>query len=98
MSTLEEYSTDKCIREMLCRLRVKLAQQRNKSHLIHLHSADPKYNYHERKLSETDKLLCSMFPPRKLWKTLGEVKRKKDGIPRNTSEKNMLILLSTIAF
>lgn len=83
---------------MLCRLRIRLAHNRNKGHLIHLHTKDPKYNYHKVKQSQTEEMLCSLFPPRKKWKNPGESKRSKNGASRNTSEKNMLSLLMTIKF
>jgi hypothetical protein len=98
MISFKEYSSEKCIMEMLCKMRVKLAHRRNKEHLIHLHTSAGKHNYHKTSPTKGEELLCSLFPPRKKWKTVIERKRMKDGVPRSTSEKTMLSLLATIRF
>lgn len=91
-----QFSSREAITRMLVRLRVKIAFERNKKHLIHLHSKDPKYNYHRFRQSSSEKLICSLFPPRKKWKQPGFKNRLKDGTPRNTSEKVMISLQLTI--
>ncbi|WP_236634449.1 reverse transcriptase domain-containing protein [Pedobacter antarcticus] len=79
-------------------MRVKLAHQRNKDHLIHLHTSNPHKNYHKNGPAKNEKLLCSLFPSRKKWKTVLQHKRVKDGVARSTSEKTLLSLHATIKY
>lgn len=83
--------------EILCKMRVKLAHRRNKDHLIHLHTLNPHKNYHKDEATKNE-LLCSLFPPRKKWKTVLQHKRVKDGLARSTSEKTLLSLHATIKY
>lgn len=94
--TLQEQASYTRIRQMLCRLRVKLAMERNKDHLIHIHSSAPRYNYHTKKQNQSKDLLCSLFPPRKKWKKPGKNRRFNNDDPRSTSEKTMQSLLVTL--
>lgn len=98
MHLFKDYSRERSILEMLCRMRVKLAHRRNKEHLIHLHTANSKYNYHTGRTSKNEELLCSLFPPRKKWKTVLKRKRMKDGIPVSSSEKTLLSLYATLKY
>jgi len=98
MLTFSDFSSDRILMEMLCKMRVKLARDRNKDHLIHIHTGDPKYNYHNDKLSKSKEFLCSLFPPRKKWKQPAKKWRSKNGVPCNTVDKNMTSLLMTIRF
>lgn len=99
MINFNTYSDYDSILEMLCRLRVKLAHKRNADHLVHIHTKDPYYNYHNHKPSKTEAFLCSLFPPRKKWKQSGLKHRfKHDGASRNTAEKNMRSLLITVKY
>ena len=98
MIQFDQFSSTGNITNMLVRLRIKLAHDRNKKHLIHLHSADPIYNYHSSKQSVTETFICSLFPPRKKWKQPSFKNRSKNGTPRNTSEKAMISLQLTIKY
>ena len=91
------YHADRIL-EMLCKYRVKLASRRNKDHLIHLHTAAEKHNYHQARQGKNEELLCSFFPPRKKWKTVVKEKRINKGQRRNTSEKTMISLHETIRY
>ncbi|MGV8878941.1 MAG: reverse transcriptase domain-containing protein [Sphingobacteriaceae bacterium] len=79
-------------------MRVKLAHRRNKDHLIHLHTSNPHKNYHRSGPTKSEELLCSLFPPRKKWKTVLQHKRFKDGAARSTSEKTLISLYATIKY
>jgi len=98
MRPFKDYTTDRVILEMLCKMRVKLAHRRNKDHLIHIHTGDPYYNYHTEKSSKNEELLCSFFPPRKKWKTVLKRKRTKDGIALSSSEKTLMSLYATLRY
>src|SRR5688572_26762091 len=98
MIQFDHFSSTGNITKMLVRLRIKLAHDRNKKHLIDLHSADPIHNYHSSKQSDTERFICSLFPPRKKWKQPSLKNRSKNGTPRNTSEKAMISLQLTIKY
>ena len=98
MLVFKDFSTDRAILEILCKMRVKLAHRRNKDHLIHLHTLNPNNNYHKKDATKNEALLCSLFPPRKKWKTVLQHKRVKDGAVRSTNEKTMLSLQATIKY
>ena len=46
MKSFEEYLDDDAIIAHLCKLRVKIAKNRNEKHLIHLLTGADKFNYH----------------------------------------------------
>jgi len=96
METFEEFVTDKKIIFYLCRMRAKLAKQRNRKHLIHLLSSNPRYNYHNAKLCDLESELQEILPRRKQWKQLGEKTRKQNGQPLNSLNKNIKSLAVTI--
>lgn len=48
MEPFENYFTSEAIVSHLCKLRAKVANQRNKKHLIHLLTTSEKYNYHNK--------------------------------------------------
>lgn len=98
MRPLRDYTTDRVILEMLCKMRVKLAHRRNKEHLIHIHTGNPAHNYHNTKPSKNEELLCSFFRPRKKWKTVLKRKRIKDGIAVSSSEKTLMSLYATLRY
>lgn len=98
MLAFKDFSTHRDILEILCKMRVKLAHRRNKDHLIHLHTLNPKKNYHRSGPTKSEELLCSLFPSRKKWKTVLQHKRIKDGAARSTSEKTLLSLHATIKY
>jgi len=96
METFEEFVTDKKIVSYLCRIRAKLAKQRNRKHLIHLLSSNPRYNYHNAKLCSLESELQEVLPRRKQWKKLGERARQRNGQPLNSISKNIKSLAVTI--
>jgi hypothetical protein len=99
MIYLDDYASSQNIILTLSRLRIKLAQKKNSKHLIHLHSKDPKHNYHLKlRPSKSEIQLCSLFPSRKKWKKPGFERRFKDNFPLNTTEKNLKALLITVDF
>lgn len=98
MLLFKDFFSDRAIIDIVCKMRVKLAQRRNKDHLIHLHTLNPYKNYHKSNVSKSEELLCSLFPPRKKWKTVLKHKRIKNGLARNTSEKTLLSLYATIKY
>lgn len=108
MKQFEEIFSDKQIISYVCKLRVKIAKQRNKKHLLHLLTDNKQFNYHiptkakssyEKKYAED---LLSLFPPRKQWKKLGENSRttSQNGIKKklNSVDKNLYALIKTVNF
>lgn len=96
MRKLEEYIEEKNIVFYLCRIRAKIAKNRNKKHLIHLISSDSCYNYHLKPTSVSEEEICKLFPSRKKWRKLGENNRFKNGKKLNSLEKNILSLQITV--
>lgn len=93
MQELKQYIARDNIIFYLCRIRAKLAKNKNKEHLIHLLSSNEKYNYHIRK---DENEILKFFPSRKKWKKLGINNRVKNGRKLNSIEKNIQSLLITI--
>lgn len=93
MQELKYYITRYNIIFYLCRIRAKLAKNKNKEHLIHLISGNEKYNYHIRK---DENEVLNFFPSRKKWKKLGINNRVRNGKKLNSIEKNIQSLLITI--
>lgn len=96
MKKFEEYITDENIIFYLCRMRAKLAKQRNKKHLIHYLTSNSKYNYHRKLLSQTEIQLQELLPTRRKWVKLGENSRRKNGQGLNSVRKNIRSLQKTI--
>lgn len=46
MKQFETYFNENEILRQLCKIRVKIAKNRNKRHLLHLLTSDENYNYH----------------------------------------------------
>ncbi|MCX2432168.1 reverse transcriptase domain-containing protein [Pedobacter sp. GR22-10] len=98
MLAFKDFSSDRAILEILCKMRVKLAHKRNKDHLIHLHTKSSHKNYHKKDPTKNEELLCSLFPSRKKWKTVLQHKRFKEGCARSSSEKTLISLHATIRY
>ena len=80
----------------LCRIRAKYAKQRNKQHLIHLLSIDPKLNHHLNK-SDEEIFLRKILPSRRKWKKLGKEYRYKNKWQKiNSIEYNAKCIFKTI--
>lgn len=95
---------------MICKVRVKLAKNKSKKHLLHLLTSNPAYNYHvklnsepqndfEANQKELTDFLLSILPPRKKWLKLGEQSRRKPNRENEfltSNDKNYYSLLKTI--
>lgn len=110
MKPIENFFTETQILRQICRIRVKLAKNRSKKHLLHLLTSNPKFNYHTKGsrhprnpfeeyqnglILELNKIL----PPRKKWATLGKESRKKSNNSNElltSNDKNFYALLKTI--
>jgi retron-type reverse transcriptase len=108
MKQFEEIFSDKQIISYLCKLRAKVAKQRNKKHLLHLLTGNQDFNYHSPTGSKSsyeikynDDLL-TLFPPRKEWKKLGEDSRTTNlkGVKKklNSVDKNLYSLIKTVNY
>lgn len=110
MNSFEKYFSKRQIVEQLCKVRVKIAQQRSRQHLLHLLTEDDKYNYHVKAANrnqnelelyqqELIKKLNSVLPPRKEWVRLGENSRRKQTFRKEvltSADINKYSLLKTI--
>lgn len=110
MRTFESYFSKNEILKLICKVRVKLAKNKSKRHLLHLLTSNPAFNYHVKLNSEpknefevsqkelTDFLLL-ILPPRKKWLKLGEHSRRKPNCENeflSSNDKNYYSLLKTI--
>ncbi|HEY5535534.1 MAG TPA: reverse transcriptase/maturase family protein [Ignavibacteria bacterium] len=110
MKKFETYFSEQEILRQLCKIRVKIAKNRCKKHLLNSLTTNPKYNYHrnsvtlpKNKFEEYQQNLVNhlsqILPPRNKWVKLGEESRRK---PQKTNEfltsndKNFYSLLKTI--
>jgi len=93
-----DYISESKIVSYLCRDRAKIAKQRNKKHLIHLLTKNKKYNYHVRKLNDTEKQLQQLLPSRRKWKKLGKKPRYRNGQKLNSVDNNYKALQKTIDY
>jgi hypothetical protein len=105
MKAFIEYFSDKDIIFYLCKLRAKIAKQRNKKHLIHLLTNSEKYNYHKKdSLSEYEINLQVdldiLLPKRRKWCDLGRESRYRTYPQQklNTIDKNIYSLQKTIKY
>lgn len=98
MKKFDKYFDNNKIISYLCRIRAKLARQRNKKHLIHLLTKNQSFNYHNKKQNEYEKELCDLLPCRKKWKNIGEKYRKYNDNTINSVDKNVLSIKKTIKF
>lgn len=111
MKEFKTYFRDEEIIRQVCKIRVKLAKSRNKKHLLHLLTSNPKYNYHnnssiinnefqEYQDNITQELKC-ILPPRKKWIKLGSYSRVKNTKSKSkefltSNDKNYYSLIKTI--
>lgn len=110
MKTFESYFKETEILKLICKVRVKLAKNKSKKHLLHLLTSNPAYNYHiksnseptndfEKNQKELTEFLLSILPPRKKWVRLGEHSRRKPNKKNEfltSNDKNYYSLLKTI--
>lgn len=92
----EDYITDQEIVPYLCRMRAKIAKQRNKKHVVHMLTKDDKFNYHNHKLTDVEEELNKILPCRRKWKELRKKERIKNDQPLNSIDKNIISLIKTI--
>ncbi len=110
MKTIENYFDENEILKLICKIRVKLAKNRSKKHLLHLLTSNPDYNYHIKHKPEPindfevyqknlTEFLSTILPPRKKWVKLGEKSRRKPNRPKEfltSNDRNYYCLLKTI--
>ena len=110
MKTFESYFSENEILKLICKVRVKLAKNKSKKHLLHLLTSNPAFNYHvkfnseptnnfETNQKELTEFLLSILPPRKKWLKLGEQSRRKPNRGNEfltSNDKNYYSLLKTI--
>jgi len=91
-------------------MRVKIAKNRNKQHLLHLLTSDSNYNYHlenkkdglnefEEYQEDLKKQLTEILPPRRKWVKIGQnsrVKNESNNEFLTSNDKNFYSLLKTI--
>jgi hypothetical protein len=110
MKEFENYFNENEILRQLCKIRVKVAKNRNKRHLLHLLTSDDDYNYHID--SKTGKLnefevyqnqiqitLREILPPRRQWVKIGSnsrIKNRSTNEKLTSNDKNFYSLLKTI--
>ena len=108
MNKFEDYITAEQIIFYLCRMRAKIAKQRNKKHLIHCLTNNPQHNYHRatsnsesnvylKALRQTEIQLKELLPSRRQWVKLGENSRRNGAQSINSVDKNIRSLQKTIA-
>ncbi len=110
MRPIESFFRESEILRHICKMRIRLAKNRSKSHLLHLLTTNPSYNYH-KKLTAVPKNefeeyqvefiseLNRILPSRKNWVRLGERSRRKTSNPNEfltSNDKNFYSLLKTI--
>lgn len=89
-----KYYSHGTIFSMLCKLRCKVAFKRNKKHYYFDHLTDQKI-----KDNDDDLFLMSLFPPRRKWLKLKPSLRNDDnGLPKTSTERNMLSLKLTVKY
>lgn len=110
MKTFENYFNENEILKLICKVRVKLAKNKSKKHLLHLLTSNPSYNYHVKVKSlpannfeayqkSLTEFLLLILPPRKKWIKLGEPSRRKPNRSKEfltSNDKNYYSLLKTI--
>lgn len=110
MKNFDSYFNENEILRQLCKIRVKIAKNRNKRHLLHLLTSDENYNYHndtipeklndfESYQNEIQETLKNILPPRRQWVKIGEKSRIKNKATNEfltSNDKNFYSLLKTI--
>lgn len=110
MKQFENYFTENEILRQICKIRIKMAKSKSKKHLLHLLTANKKYNYHlnstksptnefEQYNFELTQFLSTILPSRKKWLRLGSASRMKSKIRNEkltSNDVNFYSLLKTI--
>jgi hypothetical protein len=96
MLSFEDYFSDKYILHYVCRARAKLAKRRNRRQLIYNVSGNPAA-LPWKVVSEDERLLMSILPPRRKWKKLdANSRRTRTGQPLNSLDKTVRMLKRTV--
>ncbi|WP_154859544.1 reverse transcriptase domain-containing protein [Cyclobacterium xiamenense] len=106
MQKFDNYITRRKIILQICSIRARYAQKRSKEHLIHILTTNKRHNYHlnsknknKKELSEDEKILHSILPSRRKWKTLNKKNRYKENGQRiNSIDYNRDSLMITIKY
>jgi retron-type reverse transcriptase len=110
MRDFDAYFNENEILRQLCKIRVKIAKNRNRRHLLHLLTSNKDYNYHidtgktnpnefESYQNELKETLKQILPPRRKWIKIGEhsrVKNRETNEFLTSNDKNFYSLLKTI--
>lgn len=110
MKEFDTYFNENEILRQICKIRVKIAKNRNKRHLLHLLTSNTNYNYHidpekknptefENYQSQIKETLKKILPPRRKWVKIGEHSRVKNRATNEfltSNDKNFYSLLKTI--
>lgn len=110
MKGFEDYFNENEILRQLCKIRVKIAKNRNKRHLLHLLTSNDNYNYHidtnkgkpnefEDYQNQIQITLKDILPPRRQWVKIGSksrIKNKATNESLTSNDKNFYSLLKTI--
>lgn len=110
MKEFNQYFNEANIIRQLCKIRVKIAKNRNKKHLLHLLTSNEEFNYHldnnskeqnEFELYQKDinKKLKTLLPPRRQWVKIGSKSRINDKTSNElltSNDKNFYALIKTI--
>lgn len=89
-----KYYSHEAIFKILCKLRCKVALKRHKKHYYFDHLIEKKI-----KDNNDDLFLMSLFPPRRRWLKLEpKLRNDKNGLPKSSTERNMLSLKLTIKY
>jgi len=89
-----KYYSHEVIFTILCKLRCKVAFKRHKKHYYFDHLKGEKI-----KENNEDLFIMSLFPPRRRWLKLEpKLRNDKNGLPKTSTERNMLSLKLTIKY
>lgn len=96
--SFEDYFSDDRILHYVCKCRAKLAKRRNRQQLIYNVSGNAAALPQEP-ISDDERLLQSILPPRRTWKKLdAKARRKTAGQSLNSLEKTVRILKRTVKY
>lgn len=103
MQKFDNYISRRKVILQICRVRARHAQNRSKDQLIHILTSNPQYNKHlnskNKELTEDEKILQSILPSRRKWKTLNKnIRYKENGQRINSVDYNRDSLMITIKY
>jgi len=96
MISFEDYFSDDRILHYVCKCRAKIAKRRNRQQLVYNVSGNTAA-LARNQVSDDERVLQSILPPRRKWKKLDEkARRKPTGQPLNSLDKTVRILKRTV--